>query len=191
MISHHLWLALASFAIAFGACRADRGPPSVTDAAADSRAIDAAVARDGSRADATADVTADTAVEAGIDGANPPPDRLPQDGGGQSDLGADLPREAGRDGASLDGGATCGTAPREMLCLSYCDGIGRFCTGGQTQYRDADECRAACNAPVWACGQPGDTRGDSLFCRLAHMALAGVGAAGACASAGPSSPACQ
>jgi hypothetical protein len=95
----------------------------------------------------------------------------------------------------IDAGNPCGQASREMLCLTYCDGVGRFCSGGNTQYRNADECRALCNATTWACGKAGDTAGNSLYCRLAHTALAGIGgaaqAATECRNAGSGSPACQ
>jgi hypothetical protein len=103
---------------------------------------------------------------------------------------------AATDGGSSDGadaGATCGAGVlREMLCATYCQGIGTLCTGGDAQFASAEECRAICNGPTWACGNQGDTTGNSLFCRVAHMVLAGVGSAAMeCPSAGPASVACR
>jgi hypothetical protein len=66
--------------------------------------------------------------------------------------------------------------------------------GNNAQYASAAACRSACVAPpsTWACGNAGETAGNSLFCRLAHMALAGVGSAATeCPNAGPTSPACR
>ena len=189
MLHHRLLLGLACFAIAFGACRDGRPLPGADGSAGpDSRGLDAAVdlanpLPDGPLADVpstevpSADVVSDVSAESTAD----------------TNV-ADLPPDVT---ALADAGPvpTCGPgARRDMLCLSYCDGMGRFCTGVSAQFQNADACRAACNAPTstWACGKPGDVTGNSLFCRLSHMALAGVGgAATECPNAGPDSPVCQ
>jgi hypothetical protein len=154
-----------------------------------------------------ADAAIDTASPEVAPGDLPAADRVDAatPDGAAADSGGDaaLP-DAGPDGAApdlappdvaADGGVvTCGTASREMLCTSYCQGMGMICTGANAQFRNADECRAACNAPAssWACGTAGQTSGNSLYCRLAHMALAGVGGAAVeCPNAGPSSAVCR
>jgi hypothetical protein len=200
-LKNGLTVALLSFAVAVAACDKTTGQPrdGMADTAADARDVAAA---DGSsaadagvdRVSALADGPATDALDAQVMGdAN---DALSRDGaetdGGSSDGGS----SDGGDGGSSDGGdggATCGpTVLREMLCTTYCQGIGTLCTGANAQYPSADECRALCNAPAWECGNQGDTTGNSLFCRLAHLALAGVGSAVMeCPDAGPASLACR
>jgi hypothetical protein len=188
MLHHRLSLGLACFAIAFGACRGERPLP----------------AADGGPGPDTRGLDAKVVMDAGPDLASPPPDGPALDGPTADvliDLALDVTADTGLtdlapDGDSaVDAGPTCGPgAPRDMLCLSYCDGIGRFCAGTSAQFANADACRAACNAPTstWVCGKPGDVTGNSLFCRLSHVALAGVGgAATECTNAGPASPVCQ
>ena len=183
---HRLSLGLACFAIAFGACRDDRPQPRADGSAGPDQA---GPSGDGSIADIrAADVAGDRTADVAADGTGAPD---------AADAAGDIAPDAmAADGASdtsapPDAAPSCGPAPRDMLCLSYCDGMGRLCPG---QFPNAEACRSACNAPTssWACGQPGDVTGNSLFCRLSHMALAGVGdAATRCPNAGPASPACQ
>jgi hypothetical protein len=186
---------MAALAVAVAACDDTH---TKGDASGDDAGLDAIVAVDVSAADVQGP---DGAGDAGADMGEPGLDGSAIDGGGANDTGQDagMPDvgagtdggDAGSDGAATTG-AMCGAVSREMLCATYCDGIGRFCTGGDRQYASADECRAACNAPTWACGKQGETTGNSLFCRLAHAALAGVGsAAKECPNAGPRSPVCQ
>jgi hypothetical protein len=190
-------LLVAWLVLAVAAC--DDKESAKSDGGLDDGGSDGLVAVDASERDTQ---SADTGSGAGADAAEPTVDGSTadagtSDGGGGSDAGSpDVVgggdgSEAGGDGGRAVG-AMCGAASREMLCLTYCDGIGRFCTGGDKQYGSADECRTACNGTAWACGKQGELTGSSLFCRLAHTALAGVGsAAKECANAGPRSPACQ
>ena len=165
-MKHRLLLAIAGFAIAFGACRDDRPPPTV-DGGLDMRSIDAGVDAGADQAAPRDSLPADVTTPDAL-APDTSPDSSPDAGR------ADVTRDTT---ASLDAGATCGPALRADLCVSYCDGIGRFCDGANTQFRNADECRATCNAPTWACGQPGAVAGNSLFCRMSHVVLAGIGAA--------------
>jgi hypothetical protein len=199
-MKHRLLLAIACFAIAFGACRGDRPPPRV-DGGVDMRSIDAIDAKNPADPAPDGQQIPDTGVDTGADQAAPR-DSLPADVVATDVLAPDISPDSSPDAGSpdvtrdatapLDAGATCGPVLRADVCVSYCDGIGRFCGGANTQFRNADECRAACNAPTWPCGQPGAVAGNSLFCRMSHVVLAGIGAAATeCPNAGPSSPACQ
>jgi len=183
---------LLAMLVAVAGC--DDKPQAQSDGGGPAGEIDALAAVDASPPDVQSpDVAADAGADVGepdaqgpaIDGAidvEQAADTGAPDTGGGADAGSDGPAP----------GAMCGTASRESLCATYCDGIGRFCAGGARQYASADACKAACNAATWACGKQGETTGNSLFCRLAHTALAGVGSATAeCANAGPRSPACQ
>jgi hypothetical protein len=185
--------------LALGGAACDHKPAAPTDAGeADAGAPDATVPVDLSRPDMQ---SPDTDMAPVPDGAAPAPDSSPAVDAGGTDLAPDLARAdtgvSTRPDARADTaptlGADCGAGgSREMLCTTYCDGMTRFCTGSNSQYRSADECRAACAGTAWACGSSGETTGNSLFCRLAHMALAGVGSASAeCPNAGPRSVTCQ
>jgi hypothetical protein len=203
-MKNRLIVAFLAFGVAAAAC-GDNPPPPRRDASVDAPAIDASVPADA--LDAAADVmpdpdagTADarTADIGAADRAEAATSDGPavEGGGGETiDTGPDTGGDVGSDGRSpdTDAGVTCGPGvSREMLCITYCDGMGRFCTRANAQYGGDEECRAACNAPTWACGNPGETTGDSLFCRVAHMALAGVGvAATECPNAGRNSPTCR
>jgi hypothetical protein len=134
----------------------------------------------------------DVAADGGADGAGPAPDSSAMDSG-MADLAADtLAADVGADVSPDPGAAACGNVSRQDLCTSYCDGIGRFCTGANMQFPGAEACRAACNGPTWACGKAGEMTGSSLYCRMAHMAVAGLGAAAKeCPNAGPGSATCQ
>jgi hypothetical protein len=194
-----VFLSLAAAGAAAG-CQNNPAPPrsdaSMTDAIPRDTAGDRA-----SPDSAAADMAAPDRVDAAA------PDAAMRDGavdvapadGPTPDAAADaVPADAVADTAAgtdgpIDAGETCGAGvSREMLCTSYCQGIGMLCTGANSQYAGANECRGICNAPTWACGKQGDTTGNSLFCRLAHMVLAGVGSAAIeCPNAGPSSPVCR
>lgn len=186
---------LVAFLALGGAACEDHPKPGTGDAGADGEA-EAQPAPDAfALPDRQPDLASapDLAVDAGADASEPAPDGAID--AGAADLGADAmttPGDAAADGLADAGGETCGAASREMLCTSYCDGAGRFCTGSSQQYRDAAECRAACNGPAWTCGKAGETTGNTLYCRLAHLTLAGLGAAAKeCPNAGPRSAACQ
>jgi hypothetical protein len=185
-MKHSLLMTAVFVALAIAACRDDQPaprPPIAVDGSGDGP-------RDGGGAIPGPDGKA--ADDAG--------DQV--DGGGvdvsaadvsATEAGLDVEPDTERD--RPDAGMTCGQSAREMLCLTYCDGVGRFCSGGNTQYRNADACRSLCNAPIWSCGKAGDGTGNSLFCRMTHTALAGVGGANQiaaeCRNAGPESPSCQ
>jgi hypothetical protein len=125
----------------------------------------------------------------GLDAVDARPDGPALDGLGEDAAGTD-----GGSSPDADAGATCGQGvSREMLCTTYCQGIAAVCMGANAQYASADECRATCNGTTWACGNPGETTGNSLFCRVFHLALAGVAGVPAmeCPNAGPTSPTCR
>ena len=204
-MNHRFLLGLACFAIALGACTEEDSPPRL-DAGTDIRPIDMNVPADAAPdLQQIADVGVDAAVDVGVDAA--------------VDVGVDAAADAGVDAAAdvtkaevtPDGAAeastpdaaedafvpydtvpACGSTHRADVCFSYCDGVGRFCTGADKQYQTADECLALCNGPTWACGNPSDLTGNSLYCRMTHTIFAGLGAAAArCPNAGPNSPACK
>jgi hypothetical protein len=198
---------LALLALGPGACRDDKPAPRpdrMTDASVDVPRTDATVPVDSALDRATPapdSATVDSGATDAVSGEVKGPDLGGMDAAPDittadvSQNGRDAGHDVGPDlrDATADAVVTCGPGiPRDMLCLTYCDGVGRFCSGDSSQYRNADECRAACNAPTWACGKSGDTTGNSLYCRLAHTALAGLGAAATeCPNAGPNSPGCQ
>jgi hypothetical protein len=173
---------------------ADRPDASTSDASpGDGGNVDGGGGAPDSRAAADALDTlsmSDAPANDGLSGDAAETDRGSSDGGGGNGDG-DGNGDGGGDGG--DAGATCGPGvPRAMLCTTYCQGIGTLCTGGSAQYGSAERCAAICNAPTWACGNQGDTTGNSLFCRVAHLVLAGVGApAMECGNAGPASLACR
>jgi len=185
---------LVAFLVLAGAACEDHPKGAAGDASVepDAAALPDTLARE----DMSPDVQSspDLAPDAGAD-AETQPEAGPDAGADAgSDLGIDLGADTSPDVlAAVDAGVTrCGAAPREMLCTSYCDGVGRFCAGASMQYRTADECEAACNGSAWSCGQPGETSGNTLYCRLAHLTLAGLGsAATVCPNAGPKSATCQ
>jgi hypothetical protein len=182
---------------------ADGGVDARDAASADTRLSDAstadAPATDAPAADAPAtDAVQADAMDPAGDGpvadapaADAPADALPADAtvvdGASSDAG---------DGGSTqgtDGGIACAAGvSREMLCSNYCQGLSTICTGANAQFPSVQACLAACNAPTWACGMLGQTTGNTLFCRIGHLALA-IAAAPAveCPNAGPTSAACQ
>jgi hypothetical protein len=188
------------------ACANDRPPP--RDAApADSPATsDSAVSvpadagpSDASLSPQPADASAGDLSPPGDTGApdapaeGPAPDALAADLAAPDVASPDVaaPVDAAPDGGEA-GGALCGNVAREMLCTTYCQGITSVCTGGNAQFATTDACRTMCSAPTWGCGAQGELTGNSLFCRLAHLAFAGVGAVAIeCPNAGPGSPVCR
>lgn len=73
----------------------------------------------------------------------------------------------GCDGSSgTDGGVDSGAI--ELTCASYCDRIEVACAGAQAQFSDTDSCLGACAAmPL---GTVRDTAGNTLGCRIYHVA---------------------
>jgi hypothetical protein len=194
-----------ALALTVAACTNDPPPPRTDTAVADAApgprdAADAAQTPDGAAADVT--VERDAAADGGMpvvvvpDAAAPPSERPLADAAAPDSAPDRAPPDtAAAEAGPPDAGATCGAGvPRDMLCTTYCQGIGAVCTGANSQYASAGACLTACNAPTspWACGAEADRTGNSLFCRLGHLVLAGVGSAAAeCPSAGPRSPACK
>jgi hypothetical protein len=179
-----------SLGLLSAACEQDPPPPKV-DAAADTRPVDAANPDTPPPLAMTPDAAPAPDAGAGADSAS-------ADSNAGTDLAADSapPADSAPDtGAtqSADAGPSCAMGvSREMLCATYCQGIGQFCTGNNAQFPNDDVCRAACNAPIWACGNPGDFTGNSLLCRISHLAFAGLGQATMeCPNAGANSPACR
>jgi hypothetical protein len=142
---------LVAFLVLGGAACEDHPKPGAGDAGPDGEA-EAQPAPDAfALPDRAPDLAsaADLAADAGADAGEPAPDGSID--AGAADLGADgttTPGDAAADGLADAGAEMCGAASREMLCTSYCDGIGRFCTGASRQYSDAAECRAACTGPA-------------------------------------------
>jgi hypothetical protein len=175
-----LWMAAALAAMAT-ACMTDVQPPPPTSDDASPSHADSAVPDAGLAPDA---LVIDTAIVDVAPADRPTPDAMTIEVPVHDDVAGDT-----AEGDTADGGATCGPAARQMLCTTYCQGMAKFCSG---QFATAAACAAACNGPDWACGDQGDLTGSSLFCRLAHLALAGVGApAKECPNAGPDSAACR
>ena len=204
-----------------GGCDDDPPAPK-RDAAADARPADGGVdARDAATADtrladaSTADAPATDAptTDAPATDAVPADAMDPAGDGPAADApAADAPAAADAphidvalvDSASSDagdGGSTQGTdggiacaagVSREMLCSNYCQGLSTICTGANAQFPSVQACLAACNGPDWACGTLGQTTGNTLFCRISHLALA-IAAAPAleCPNAGPTSAVCR
>jgi hypothetical protein len=181
-----VWMAAALAATATACMRDVRPPPPTGDDASASHA-DSAVADAGPAPDA---LVMDTAIIDVAAADRPTPDAMTIEVPVHGDAAGGAADGDAADGDTADGGAaTCGPAAREMLCTTYCQGMAKFCSG---QFATAAACAATCNGPGWACGEQGDLTGSSLFCRLAHLALAGVGsAAKECPNAGPDSPACR
>ena len=79
--------------------------------------------------------------------------------------------------AGPTGYGTCGT-----FCENYCHLSATNCTGAQALYSSESKCKAAC-AQLSTVGEPGVIQGDSLWCRMAHLALAGSDPANGSAAA--------
>ncbi len=128
----------------------------------------------------------------------------PVDAPAPVDMAPDTEADAAPDTGTDTGGSTTGQdaavgicgpgVSLETLCLAYCRGITSFCTGLSAQYASENECLLTCNRPTWACGAPGQTAGDTLFCRATHLALLVAEPdliLVECPNAGPASPACR
>jgi len=70
--------------------------------------------------------------------------------------------------AGPTGGNLCGS-----WCDNYCHLALENCAGDDALYADMAQCINTC-ATFPATGQPGDLTGDSVQCRIAHLALAGA-----------------
>jgi hypothetical protein len=90
------------------------------------------------------------------------------------------------------------------VCSTYCTLMAADCTGANAQFPGADQatqnanCTNTCfNMPAWSCGSPGDTTGNTLFCRYTQVLAARMSVdAGAspgpdCLQAGPNSTVCR
>lgn len=109
--------------------------------------------------------------------------------GGDDDDGTgdqDAPDDAGgsRDAQSDDGGLDPDAAPPSASCAEYCDSIMATCTGELAQYKFMPTCLASC--ALFPAGEEGADSGDSVACRLTHVALAAEEADPHCRHAGPS-----
>jgi len=74
-------------------------------------------------------------------------------------------------------------------CTVYCDLITQNCLGSNQQYSSLSACMSACPS-IPATGNPGDTTGDTVQCRIYHAGVAGnpisTNAGTHCPHAGPS-----
>jgi hypothetical protein len=119
---------------------------------------------------------------------SPPGDGAPDGGAGPDSGPADAgsggnPGDAGLGttdaGAKSDGGAGGGVAN----CNTYCASVMATCTGFNAQYGDLQRCLSAC--PLMQAGTAADTSGNTLGCRLNHLALASANPNPECWHAGP------
>jgi hypothetical protein len=79
---------------------------------------------------------------------------------------------AGGDAATAatgGGGGAGGGAPGPAVCEAYCELVMSNCTGAFAVYASIDVCRATC--PLLPEGEPGDTSGNTVRCRM-HQAEA-------------------
>jgi len=70
--------------------------------------------------------------------------------------------------ASASGGNTCGS-----WCQVYCDLIDENCVGNNLQYNGTSDCMTHC-AGFSTAGNPGDTAGNTVQCRIYHAGVAGL-----------------
>jgi hypothetical protein len=169
--------------------RREAGPPtgSADASAADASAVDAKAA-DASAADvARPDVVS---VDA------PVPDSALPDSSPDTSSASDGEPAPTPDG-SVDAMVVATCPPGislEMLCATYCGGITAYCAGPSAQFASEADCLAACTRPTWSCGAPGQTTGDTVFCRATHLGFAIAlppSAPAECSNAGPDSPTCR
>ena len=81
--------------------------------------------------------------------------------------------------------ATCESLPPG--CDEYCDKVMANCTGAQTQFDDAADCKTHCaDAATWDEGADGATSGNSIACRIYHADAAESDPVSHCGHAGPS-----
>ena len=74
--------------------------------------------------------------------------------------------------AGPSGGDVCGT-----WCDNYCHLATNNCVGDDAIWASAGQCEVACTE-LASGGQPGDTSGDSVQCRIYHLGVAGSDVAG-------------
>lgn len=76
--------------------------------------------------------------------------------------------------ATAGGGGVCvGADWTEPTCSEYCDTALANCTGDNELYESDMVCSTLCNDYAdWNPGQPGDTTGNTLHCRIEHTKLA-------------------
>lgn len=60
----------------------------------------------------------------------------------------------------------------QALCTDYCQRATDFCVAGDALYADLGTCMTACIAFAIPRGQVGDMAGNTMYCRLNHLALA-------------------
>jgi hypothetical protein len=113
----------------------------------------------------------------------------PADGGapvdsGSSASGSDAGQDAGEPGSDggLDGGPSA-DAGEVADCNTYCAQMMSTCTGPNAQYYDLLRCQSAC--PLLLKGAASDTTGNTLACRMNHLALAAGAPNPECWHAGP------
>src|SRR5258708_4766198 len=95
------------------------------------------------------------------------PDAEEPDAGAQDIAAPDSADDATH--ASAIGPCAANGPPPAVVCSAYCSRVTAFCPG---QFVDFGACADACNAPTWSCGKPGDTSGDTLYCRITHAIAA-------------------
>jgi hypothetical protein len=99
--------------------------------------------------------------------------------------------DLGLGGASGDGGTASssgnggggGGQSDELTCLNYCDVIDANCREINAEYISQEVCVAMCN--TFDKGQPGDSTGDSLACRLHYALKAADDPVAHCQAGGP------
>jgi hypothetical protein len=73
--------------------------------------------------------------------------------------------------SSTVGGGSTTTSTVASLCDTFCSIVQANCTGGNQVYADANACQTAC-AQFPTNGNPGDTSGDTVQCRIYHAQAA-------------------
>jgi hypothetical protein len=79
----------------------------------------------------------------------------------QGAAGSDAEPELGTGGSGND---------QPALCAQFCDDEASICTDDLQQYTDQANCLAECSG--WSRGLEGDTTGNTLDCRIYHLAAA-------------------
>src|SRR5262245_35922113 len=73
--------------------------------------------------------------------------------------------------ASTVGGGSTTTTTVATLCDTFCSIVAANCTGVNQVYADDNACQTAC-AQFPTSGNPGDTSGDTVQCRIYHAQAA-------------------
>ncbi len=73
--------------------------------------------------------------------------------------------------------------PIEDLCGTFCDLIANQCTGDLVIDFGGGDCASVC--PLFPPGSPGNTSGDTIYCRVHYLQDSGIDSAVACAVATP------